>query len=549
MTNRFATPVTYATFLGLLVLTGGVPREQMCLAQPHKPKFTVSRSTTFVTEPLHPNGYVDFAAAINSRLSKGITADNNACIPLYEAIGPSTVEIDMHVWLWGPRQVEAFFQDIGASPHIYQKRSALDEVRPTSSAHRHFRAYKHPDSRFDKVFRLLHVAARCERYYSPLITNGVGDGRPQALLGASYPSDVAIRSAAELLLTRAQALDDREAAWNDILASYRLGRLVGMGPEVDDALLGMQIEQKSMAAALQFVDRFRPDATELKECQTDLAEMPARSSVSDKVNLSERCKCLDALLYLAWYIDAKNADFGIDPIWRGFGGIYNQILRQGLRDADWDATFKEINKSHDEMVRIMNLPTIRERRQALDQLEREWKTLRAPFTPPDRGEFSTLNPWEQAPEFKERMETLTWLRGRIASLTKSDGPAAKVDAETGAAVMRIAGRAAATMVQPVYVRGYMAEERTRQSAHNLEVALALAAFYADHAMYPEQLADLKPKYLHETPLDRFTGKALIYRLDKEGFLLYSVGENRRDDQGKHDRQGADDLVVRMKNLN
>jgi len=77
--------------------------------------------TTFVTEPFRTNGYVDFAAAINSQLRQGITAENNACIPLYEAIGPSTVEIDMHLWLWGPRQVEAFLQEIGASPHLYKK--------------------------------------------------------------------------------------------------------------------------------------------------------------------------------------------------------------------------------------------------------------------------------------------------------------------------------------------------------------------------------------------------------------------------------------------
>ena len=113
--------------------------------------------------------------------------------------------------------------------------------------------------------------------------------------------------------------------------------------------------------------------------------------------------------------------------------------------------------------------------------------------------------------------------------------------------MRIAGRAAATMVQPVYVRAYMSEERTRQSAHNLEVALALVAFYADHAMYPDRLADLKPKYLKEIPVDLFAGKALIYRLETEGFLLYSVGENGRDDDGKHDdRQGTDDLRVRLR---
>ena len=159
----------------------------------------------------------------------------------------------MHDYRWGPKQVEAFFQEIGAPKSVYKNRSALDELRPTSSNQQHFREYKHPDSRFDEVFRLLHDAARRDRYYSPLTTNAGGNGRPQILAGASYPSDIAIRCAADLLLTRAGAVSDSESAWKDILASYRLGRLVGMGPEVDDALLGMRIEQKSIAAALEFV--------------------------------------------------------------------------------------------------------------------------------------------------------------------------------------------------------------------------------------------------------------------------------------------------------
>ena len=546
MTRQFSTPVKFASLFAMFVILGLVPREQqICHAQTNKPKFTISPSTTFITEPVHANGHVDFAAAINSRLSVGITAANNACIPLYEAIGPSTAQIDTHLWLWGPRQVEAFFQSIGASPHIYKKRSALHELRPTLNVNRHFQAYVHPDSRFDHVFRLLHVAARCDRYYSPLITNGASDGRPQALMGASYPSNAAIRCAAELLLTRAQALDERDASWKDILASYRLGRLVGLGPEVDDALLGMQIEEKSIAAALRFIDRFHPDAIELKNCQTDLAGIPEQSSVGAKVNLSERCRCLDALLYLAWYMDPKNPHIGFDPISRGFGGICSQIFRQGIREPNWDPTLKEINTSHDEIVRVLNLPTFGKCRQALDQLESKWKTLRAPFTLPDRGEFSKLNAWEQTPEFQERMETLTWLNWKLTSLTNTSAGAVNVDTEQEAAVMRIAGRAAATMVQPMYVRAHLAEERTRQRAHNLEVAFALSAYYADHAMYPEELAHLKPKYLTETPIDLFVGKAPIYRPLKDGFVLYSVGENQQDDDGKYNPQGADDLGVQL----
>lgn len=147
------------------------------------------------------------------------------------------------------------------------------------------------------------------------------------------------------------------------------------------------------------------------------------------------------------------------------------------------------------------------------------------------------------------METVSWLQLQLAELTKPINPTAKVDAGTEAAAMKLAGCAAAAMFQPAYVRAYKAEERTRQSAHNLEIMFALAEYETVHGTYPEKLNGLVPKYLIEIPLDVFTDQPPVYRRLEEGCLLYSVGENRRDDEGKHDQAGADDLAVRMENLN
>ena len=51
-------------------------------------KITVSKQTTYVTGPLRPDGYVDYAAAINEHCSRGVTVENNAAIPLWRAMGP-----------------------------------------------------------------------------------------------------------------------------------------------------------------------------------------------------------------------------------------------------------------------------------------------------------------------------------------------------------------------------------------------------------------------------------------------------------------------------
>lgn len=83
------------------------------------------------------------------------------------------------------------------------------------------------------------------------------------------------------------------------------------------------------------------------------------------------------------------------------------------------------------------------------------------------------------------------------------------------------------------------------------VALALAAYHADHGSYPRDLAKLAPKYIPKVPGDRFSGKPLRYKRKGKGYLLYSVGINGVDDGGRgydqtedEDWDDWDDLTVR-----
>src|SRR5262245_29540858 len=53
-----------------------------------KPKLPLGKDTTVVDGPLDKDGSVDYEAALNDRLGKGITPDTNACAGLWPAIGP-----------------------------------------------------------------------------------------------------------------------------------------------------------------------------------------------------------------------------------------------------------------------------------------------------------------------------------------------------------------------------------------------------------------------------------------------------------------------------
>ncbi|MGD0539309.1 MAG: hypothetical protein ABSC03_16885 [Verrucomicrobiota bacterium] len=63
-------------------------------------------------------------------------------------------------------------------------------------------------------------------------------------------------------------------------------------------------------------------------------------------------------------------------------------------------------------------------------------------------------------------------------------------------------------------------------------AVALKRYQLRHGRLPDNLAALAPEFLHEAPRDWYNGEPLHYRPNADGtFLLYSVGEDGKDDGG------------------
>jgi hypothetical protein len=78
-------------------------------------------------------------------------------------------------------------------------------------------------------------------------------------------------------------------------------------------------------------------------------------------------------------------------------------------------------------------------------------------------------------------------------------------------------------------RKVMRIEAARQA---VITAIALKRYQLKHGSYPEKLSELVPKFFSAVPLDPVDGQPLRYRRNADGtFLLYSVGENGKDDGG------------------
>src|SRR5262249_37221929 len=66
------------------------PDNKTDVAAKKQTKITIGKSTTDITQPLDAEGYPDYVAAINERMSEGVTAENNAAVLLVQAMGPGS---------------------------------------------------------------------------------------------------------------------------------------------------------------------------------------------------------------------------------------------------------------------------------------------------------------------------------------------------------------------------------------------------------------------------------------------------------------------------
>lgn len=64
------------------------------------------------------------------------------------------------------------------------------------------------------------------------------------------------------------------------------------------------------------------------------------------------------------------------------------------------------------------------------------------------------------------------------------------------------------------------------------LGLALELYHRQHKKWPESLAELSPQFLPQLPVDPVTGKALQYKIVNDRPMVYSVGADGDDDDGK-----------------
>lgn len=84
----------------------------------------------------------------------------------------------------------------------------------------------------------------------------------------------------------------------------------------------------------------------------------------------------------------------------------------------------------------------------------------------------------------------------------------------------------------IYAGIYLRRLRLDASFKGTRIALALALFHEKTGRHPDSLKELVPSCINAIPKDPFTLKAFYYAPKGDHYILYSAGENLKDDGGK-----------------
>lgn len=510
----------------------GVVLSSWCLAQNDKadpakpkavvppPKITISKETTWATEPLKADGTIEYLEAVNRLFSKDVTPENNACVLLYQAMGPSPE---------GRRQPDVFFRRMGIEPlpdegnyfryfgqWVREQPGAQKDINAVNDMQLKSGERPWTKAEFPLIaewlkqneipLRTIELATERPKYFSPLVgTDAEPDG---ALIAVLLPGVQKSRELARALASRAMwelAEGSQVDAWRDLMTMHRLGRLVGQGPTLIEYLVGVAIESIAIRGELQFLSETKPSAKMLAMYRKQLDRLPTRASVADKLDHCERVMFLDCAQRMA------RGEMRLQEIMDGGGDVsLIEKLAEGaiMQSVDWDVALKSANKWYDRLAETLRKPDYRERTAELKQFNEDLKKL----------------------------------------VEKSRGPGVLLSLLGGKpAITQTMSDVLIALLLPAVQQVGIAEGRTIQKMRNLELAFALEAYRADRGAYPDSLEPLAPKYMAEIPKDLFTDQPLKYSKTADGYRFYSVGDNEQDEEGRSfdDDPRGDDLVVRM----
>ena len=517
--------------LAAVVLSTGILWYQKT-NHPDQPEITISRETTFITEPLTAEGLPDYQKALDERYRQGVTPENNAAIPFWQVFGPKSIPEPLR---------EEFFKHLGIQPLPVEGEYFITEEQFRKSLlrggiefsedelfDRFFEAHGPPwtTEQFPEVAKWLSAnkkplekileASRKPRFYSPILQ---ADGGNETL----SPLNLVLRDAFPVLAVRTMlhiGEGRTKSAQKDILTCRRLTRLTTRHVSSTARLVALAGDAIAFGCEKKLLNSGKLTARELLDYQAELRKLGPVPRVSDDVVLYDRFEILESVISLA--LQKKDDAEGIDVAGRlrsppeELKEAWNKYRRKiRVELIDWNEVLRQVNVAFDDAVAVLQTKDFQARAERLEQMAAKHKRLLGDKENPFGFEELIQHAkglWINQEDKKRATEWIVEIHaGNVVEYTKDR---------------------------------LNAEGRTRMYYELSLLALGICAYRADRGEYPESLDVLIPKYAAAIPEDWFSGQPVKYRRTAEGFVAYSVGENGEDNGGELGSLG-DDLNVQL----
>jgi hypothetical protein len=486
-----------------------------------EPEIEVSARTTWVTKPVRKDGNVDHVAAVNARLSKGVTPENNAAVLLAQAIGPKVSERSIRKEFFAklgipvppsrgeyfrtmrdfaehtaPAKADAYYDELS-------KQQETGETKPWSRQQHQKLAAWIDDN--EKPLKLVLRAVQRERYYVPIVAGKDENHAGVELFTMTGLEVDHVREISRALKCRAMlAVHEGRIndAQRDLVASHKLARLTTQGFSTMELMVGCALDSLTDEADVALLRSGKLSKDQLQRFQRALSNLPDFPTPADKINFSERLSRLQVVTYIA-----RHGYKGLEPFvdTKGFDNpLTRRILERHLACVDWNYVLMRMNREFDQLHSALNRPRYSDRERAIARYHEQSS---------------------KAGNLKEVVAAGFLNRQRGTKMT-----AELLISE----LMFTAGNSRLT------------HDRATTKHRLIIIAIALERFRQDSGRFPAKLADLRPRFLKNLPQDLFTEKQFRYVPEATGYVLYSVGPNRTDDGGNELGAGnADDIAVKV----
>jgi hypothetical protein len=492
--------VRAAVVLGLLVVTFVV------LYLWPDPRIIVSRETTYLTEPLDEDGYVDYVAAVNQRGSKGVTAENNAAVLYWQALGPAPISEQHRMQFFMRLGVDPlpmkgdYFEPLVTLQERLDEEESVDKnlsrLEEDALWHRH----EQRDERRDAMLRapwtqqddplaakwlndnrqvlgLFLQGTKQERHFVPtFVDTSDPDERGTLLTSSMYAGEYRTVTRALLMRSMYDLADGHSnKAWQDCLGCFRIANHIGDGSNIIHAMASVGCTNMAAHAVPTILHDGKFSSEELNAMRIELRPCAKHASVTTAIDLDERLMWLDLIQAIA----------------RGQMDVMDEP-RKGRGSVDWNLMLREFNTW-------------------IDKLVAEMRKEEAGDPNADVGELI------EARHARFEKNVTYWAAGFPFSRS----------ARTHVMISLWAA-----MTDPAVVTLMTAERKCKSNIERLDLVFALEQFRAQTGKYPRSLAKLVPAHIAKIPLDPLAAQPFRYRAQDDGYMLWSVGPNGVDDDGR-----------------